>query len=260
MLAQTDFEGTPMYEALKELAQEMEKRQMPPATLNVIGGFALMIRGYREVTDITDIDYVGISLYEELNDLSHAVGLKHGMESGWINNDGMLVGDSIESFELSTGELHFEEALHVGRITINVLEEKDLLRLKIISADTAMTEMDATGEYARTKDFADIKALMDAEHLMPEDIEREFGEFILCKSDTLALVQDIYENGPDAAAKRIEEKSKEMRESRTSFTTRSPYVESILDQLLTAYKNVELSDEELSFDKQEKRSFDKFQL
>lgn len=247
MLTQQEFRGTPMSDALMDLAQEMEKRQMPPATLNVIGGFAMMLRGYRQAGDITDIDYVGISLYEELNTLSHEIGLKHKMEPGWINNDGMLVGDSMESFELSTGKLHFDPALSVGRININVLDEKDLLRLKIIAADTAMTEMDATGEYARRKDFADIKTLMDTMQMTPDDIRKDFGDYILCHPDTIELVKTIYEKGPEAAAAMIDERTEAFHQNRTTNKTPSPYVENLMDQLMSTFKKVQLSEETLAF-------------
>lgn len=244
MVKDEHLQGTPMYEALKELASEMDARQMPPATLNVIGGFALMLWGYRDTKDITDIDYVGIGLYEELNQLSGAIGLKHGMEPGWINNDGMLVGDSMESFELSTGKLHFEKALTVGQITINVVDEKDLLRLKVISADTAMTELEATGEYARTKDFADIQALMGGLGMSPDDVASEFEEYLLCKDETIRLVTSIYEDGPEAAASRLLA-AQEPRKAGSPKAERTPYMEQFIDELFTKFRAVQLSDTDL---------------
>lgn len=49
---------TPMGAALLELAEEMEKQDMPPpVTLQVIGGFTLMLRGVRPLTGVTDIDF-----------------------------------------------------------------------------------------------------------------------------------------------------------------------------------------------------------
>lgn len=146
MIDKTQLKGTPMYEALADLAKQMNKRQMPPVELNVIGGFALMLHGVRPPDGVTDIDYVGTDLSEDINRLIEEIGEKHNMESGWINKDGMAAGIGMGDFELSTGELHFIPALEVGNITINVLEEKDLLRLKIIAVDTAMTELEATGE------------------------------------------------------------------------------------------------------------------
>lgn len=247
MIKRKEFEDTPMGSALRELAEEMKKRQMPPVSLNVIGGFALMLRGHREITDITDIDYVGISLYEDLERLSQQIGLKHGMEPGWINNDGMLTGDSVEDFTLSTGELHFEEAFSIGPVTINVLEEQDLLRLKIIAIDTAMTEMDVSGEYARTKDFADVKTLMDAQNMTPEKIWKTFGSYILCKKETMNLITDIYERGPEAAADRIAEKQTEFDVKRASAYRRMPYVASVIDNLFDTYKKTELQENDLDF-------------
>lgn len=38
MVNKTQLEGTPMYEALKDLAVKMNNKNMPPVELNVIGG------------------------------------------------------------------------------------------------------------------------------------------------------------------------------------------------------------------------------
>ena len=74
-----EFREMPMFRALMDLAGELEKEQAPPVELNVIGGFALMLRGYRDMGDITDIDYVGSDLSGTLQDITRRVGLKHGM-------------------------------------------------------------------------------------------------------------------------------------------------------------------------------------
>ncbi len=209
MISKSQLQGTPMYEALVDLAEKMNKENVPPVELNVIGGFALMLHGVRPADGVTDIDYVGTDLPKTLNSLIEETGRAHKMEPGWINKDGMSQGISMEDFELSTGELHFVPALTVGNITINVLEEKDLLRLKVIAVDTAMTELEATGEFARMKDFHDIHLLMDKLKMSPEDAIREYSDYMICYPDTGDLIHAIARGGPDGGLEVIEAKKQE---------------------------------------------------
>lgn len=213
MVEKQQLEGTPMYEALKDLAEKMNKEKMPPVELNVIGGFALMLHGVRPATGVTDIDYVGKDLSAGLNRLIEETGRAHNMEPGWINKDGMATGIAMEDFELSTGVLHFTPALTIGDITINVLEEKDLLRLKIISVDTAMTELEATGEFARIKDFHDIYELMNKMKMKPEDAIREYSDYMICYPDTGDLIHAIMNDGPDGGLSVIEVKKQEFEDA-----------------------------------------------
>lgn len=197
MVSKEQLEGTPMYEALADLARKMGNRNMPPVDLNVIGGFALMLQGVRPADGVTDIDYVGDDLPTTLNVLIEETGREHRMEPGWINKDGMSQGITMEDFELSTGELHFTHAVSIGRININVLDEKDLLRLKIISVDTAMTELEATGEFARVKDFHDIHSLMEDLGMGADDAIREYRGYMICYPETGDLIRAIHKDGPD---------------------------------------------------------------
>lgn len=212
MVDKIKLKGTPMYEALNDLAEKMNKENVPPVELNVIGGFALMLHGVRPANGVTDIDYVGNDLPDVFNHLIEETGREHNMEPGWINKDGMSSGISMEDFELSTGELDFVHALTVGNITINVLKEKDLLRLKIIAVDTAMTELEATGEFARVKDFHDIYELMNKLEMSPEDVIREYSDYMICYPDTGDLIHAIANEGPDGGLSVIEAKKQEFNE------------------------------------------------
>lgn len=212
MVEIAQLRGTPMYEALVDLAQKMNKENMPPVELNVIGGFALMLHGVRPADGVTDIDFVGLDLSEDLSRIIEEIGRSHDMEPGWINKDGMATGVGMDDFELSTGVLHFIPALTVGNITINILEEKDLLRLKIIAVDTAMTELEATGEFARVKDFHDIHDLMEKLDMSPEDAICEYGDYMICYPDTGDLIHAIANEGPDAGLEIIETKRQEFED------------------------------------------------
>lgn len=197
MVSKEQLEGTPMYEALADLARKMDSKNMPPVDLNVIGGFALMLQGVRPADGVTDIDYVGDDLPEILNSLIEETGREHHMEPGWINKDGMSQGITMEDFELSTGELHFTHAVSIGRISVNVLDKKDLLRMKIISVDTAMTELEATGEFARVKDFHDIHSLMGDLGMDADGAIREYRDYMICYPETGDLIKAIHKEGPD---------------------------------------------------------------
>lgn len=231
MVNRNELEGTPMYEALKDLAEKMNKKNMRPVELNVIGGFALMLHGVRPADGVTDIDYVGDNLSEELNRLIEETGRAHKMEPGWINKDGMASGIAMEDFELSTGELHFVPALVIGNITINVLEEKDLLRLKIIAVDTAMTELEATGEFARVKDFHDIYELMNKLEMSPEDAIKEYGDYMICYPDTGDLIHAIASDGPDGGLSVIEDKKQEFEDIMNGTYESSPFGDFSVDDL-----------------------------
>lgn len=223
MVGQDNLKGAPMYEALVDLAGRMEKNGMAPVELNVIGGFALMLHGVRPVDGVTDIDYVGSSLSVDMNLLIEDVGLAHGMEPGWINKDGMASGMSMEDFELSTGKLHFRHALDVGGIHINILDETDLLRLKVIAVDTAMTELEATGEFARTKDFHDIGLLMEKLGMTEHDISKEYGSYMICLPDTEELIRAIGNGGSDAGIDMIEERRRKFSAARRDALGRSMF-------------------------------------
>lgn len=212
MVNKEQLQGTPMYEALVSLAEKMNRKGTPPVELNVIGGFALMLHGVRPMDGVTDIDFVGTDLSKDLGDLIEETGREHGMEPGWINKDGMAFGIAMDDFELSTGELHFSHAIDIGNISINILDEKDLLRLKVIAVDTAMTELEATGEFARIKDFHDIHDLMEKLGMTPEDAIREYSDYMICYPDTGDLIHAIANDGPDGGLKVIEDKKKEFEE------------------------------------------------
>lgn len=155
-----EYRQYPLYGALYDLNEEMRKANMPAVTLNVCGGFAMMTYGLRDRKGITDVDYVGPKLVEEMEPLVYKAGRKHHLPADWINNDMVLAGFTFEDFEASTGKLHFTPAFRLSRLNINVLQPRDLLRLKILAVDTSLTAIDLGGEFTRTKDLPDIKKLI----------------------------------------------------------------------------------------------------
>ena len=173
MLDINEFKNGTMYQALLELDKEMSKQNMPKCELNVVGGFALMTHKIRKETELTDIDYVGFEIPTQVKELSDKIGIKHNLGKDWINNDLMLTGTSLEDLEFSTGKLHFTPAFELENIKINILEQKDLLRMKIISIDTATTAVELGGDFTRMKDFPDILKLMETTNTSYEDIKTD---------------------------------------------------------------------------------------
>lgn len=179
MINKKKFLNTPMGKALLELSDVMNKSDIAPISINVIGGFALILRELRSPSAITDIDYVGESLSNELDRLIDRIGIKYNLGTGWINNDVMLSGITFEDFEYITGPLNFEEAFSVGNITINVLEEEDLLRMKLISLDTSLTAIEVGGDFSRAKDLNDIVVLMNHLKLSQRDVSGMYQDYLI---------------------------------------------------------------------------------
>ena len=110
-----------------------------------------------------------------------------------------------------------------GGIHINILDETDLLRLKVIAVDTAMTELEATGEFARTKDFHDIGLLMEKLGMTEHDISKEYGSYMICLPDTEELIRAIGNGGSDAGIDMIEERRREFSAARRDALGRSMF-------------------------------------
>ena len=197
MRTKEDFINTPMGDALFELNEELKRQDYPKITLNVIGGFAMMVHGYRPADSVTDIDYVGATLSEKIVKISEKIGLRNGLGSDWINNDVMLTGSSLEDFETSTGELNFTEAMDLECITVNVIDADDLLRLKIIALDTALSAVELGGDFSRMKDIPDTILLLDGLNTDIETAIEKNKDYLI--NPHIPRVIDLYkENGADA--------------------------------------------------------------
>ena len=205
-----DFKSTPMGSALEDLAQRMRDEDLPPVSFNVVGGFALMLHGVRPMDSVTDIDYVGRPLPKRLKELVREVGLAHQMEPAWINNDVLLSGNTMDSFEFTTGKLTFHDEFSVGGIGIRVLDEKDLLRMKLIAVDTSMAGVETGGEFSRKKDLPDVKLLMDRHGVKSEDLFAKYGQYI--QPMTQDVIQAYEKGGDDEVDRMVDEIGEAYRE------------------------------------------------
>lgn len=175
------FIETPLGRALLELSEELNKWEGMPKDglrLDVVGGFAMLVRGLRPADSITDIDFVGPDLANEVEQAADRIGIKHGLGRHWINNDVMLSDISVDDFESSTGKLNFEPMFEIGNIKIRALAEEDLLRMKLISVDTNAMAAEVGGTFARFKDLPDVLSLMDETKTNVDGLLTKFGRYV----------------------------------------------------------------------------------
>lgn len=175
-----DLKNTQMYKALVEFDEEFGKlNNKKPMSLNVIGGFALIVPGIRK-GDYTDIDYAGKDFPEKVKELVDKIGMKYNLGRGFINNDCLVTGTTLEDMEYATGPLTFSHGFDLKYITVNILVPKDVLKMKMIAIDTSYMGMDLGGEFTRLKDFGDIAAICEEEHLNIDDVVDMTKDYILC--------------------------------------------------------------------------------
>ena len=134
----------------------MRKRNMPSVDIKAVDGFAMIVRGLRNKDEVTDIDYVSEVLSDDFLELSEEIGLKYGFEEHWINNDVLLAGATLEDLEFATGKLSFSDAFNLGNLSVSVLDEDGLLRMKLVTVDTSLMAYESGGEFTRFKDLPDI--------------------------------------------------------------------------------------------------------
>ncbi len=196
-----------MGKALEELNTIMEEREIPPVKLHVIGGFAMMLHGFRNPAGITDIDYVGSPAGEAFLNIAASIGEKYRLGRDWINRDVMLSGISLEDFEKASGKLHFKQALSLSKLEISALIPEDLLRMKVIAIDTALTAVEFGGDFTRQKDFPDVFRLMETLGKDIDTVCSEFDSYIECTLTKEAL--KTYKKDPANLGRLIEDKQHE---------------------------------------------------
>ncbi len=183
------YKKTKMYQGLADLNEYMKAEDLEPLKLQVVGGFALVAEGYRGKDNETDIDFVGPDLPDKLKQKIDEIGIARGLGRGWINNDIMLSGSSLEELEASTGELHFHHLFDMEKISMDILDAKDLLRMKVIAIDTSLTGAELGGEFTRAKDLKDVAALMERRGLDMLGLELETYKHVI-NDRTYELIED----------------------------------------------------------------------
>lgn len=230
-----DYKDSPLFKSMIELNEALIKADTEPITLNVVGGFALMIHDMRNKSEFTDIDYVGESLPEQVDKISQKIGVQNGLERHWINNDIMLIGSSLNEFELATGKLHFSKAFELEKIQINVLDTQDLLRLKVIAIDTALSAVDNGGDFTRMKDFRDIIKLSEKLSIPIDSFNERFKDNIV-NVGTVAAIQTYKEHGPQAVNEMVRSLQYKLLEENQNTVKgtykRTSYIDNILNKAI----------------------------
>lgn len=193
-----DRDDFTLMNALKSLDKMLAVMRIKPFTLKCVGGFALLAGGIRkDVSQATDVDYVGQDLSENIKNAVNAVGRRYNLGKNWINNDLMLSGTTLEDLEFCTGKLHFHKLADLKVIRLEVLDKKDLLRMKVIAVDTSLSAVNFGGEFTREKDLNDIILLAKDLHIDLHDYLEDLG---MSPMMLTVMAQDMilaYEKNPE---------------------------------------------------------------
>lgn len=233
-----DFKNYPLFRAVIELNDKMKEMDLEKIELNVVGGFALMIKGYRDANGVTDVDYVGPELSRKVKEVADEVGYKNHIGSDWINNDCLMSGTTLEDLEYSTGKLHFEEVFDLDKIKVNVLDAEDLLRLKLIAIDTQLCAVDSVSlsEFTRYKDFKDVKTLLEKQEVSIEYIRQNADKYGLVDKNTPRVIQAYMTRGIKGAKIEMRKCYEEERSTEPcSFSNdyvASPVINNMLSQAM----------------------------
>lgn len=131
------------------------------------------------LNDYTDIDYIGKPLDNSIKEIVDSIGLEYGLGRGWINNDVLMSGFDLDDIELSTGKLEFKHVTDMNVIRLYSLDKECILRMKIIAIDTSYMSAESTGSFDRSKDFKDIKLLMETIGIGMDELIIKTGEYVL---------------------------------------------------------------------------------
>jgi hypothetical protein len=192
-------QNSTLIKALTELDEwlyNQYKNEIQPLNLNVIGGFALLLHKVRKDPDeFTDIDFVGRELDPRIKTVADEIGLKYNLGRGWLNNDISLFDDSIDAVEDMVGKIYFEPSgLDLKMINVNAARPQDLLRMKVVAVDTWVMGMPSNEPYTRTKDFQDIKLLMNDINMDMNTLIFETKEYVL-ETETYSLIEEYMQTG-----------------------------------------------------------------
>ncbi len=202
--ASDQIKKTPMYHGLSMLNDYLEAQNAPEMTFYIVGGFAMIAQGLRD-GGVTDIDYVGADLPKDIAKELDRIGLSLDMGAGWVNNDLMLSGSSIKDLEISTGKLHFTKTADIGRVHMKFLDEKDLLRMKVLAVDTSLSAVELGGDFTRLKDLPDIARMMEARNLDMLGLEMETFQYCIADSTYLLIEDYLQHNDLEKAAQKADE-------------------------------------------------------
>lgn len=118
---------------LRRLSILMEERDVEPVQLYVVGGFCMLLRGYRDYTQDIDAYYKG---NDALLKAIYDVGVEIN-NPDWLNNDVYVSLDMMNDMpsleDLLRVEGSMQEWQRFGRITVFVASDLAVMYMKLIS-------------------------------------------------------------------------------------------------------------------------------
>lgn len=111
----------------------------------------------------------------EVVDFMREVGEQFDMPKNWINIDYCMPHNSVENFEKTVGKLHFEKNPddQIGIFNLNFLEDRDLLRVKLMVVETEYAAVEYGGQFDRfsdIRDILDLKSKLDLDYIGMEKL------------------------------------------------------------------------------------------
>lgn len=201
--------NNPLIKTIFEMNKELEILNTSRIEVNIISGFALLV-------SILDKD-VNIPQYlSDLKEISIKVADKFSEPGDWFNIDLLLTGTTLDELEYTTGYLSFRQAFELSKIRVNVIETKDLLRLKLSLLDKALAELEFEGSFNSYKDLDEIIAIIDKFGYNKNTLNEEFGKDIFNEN----LIDVIYlykEKGREAFEEELNQIQEENYHSQIVF-------------------------------------------
>lgn len=111
----------------------------------------------------------------EVVDFMREVGEQFDMPENWINTGYCMPHNSVENFEKTVGKLHFEKNAddQIGIFNLNFLEDRDLLRVKLMVVETEYAAVEYGGQFDRfsdIRDILDLKSKLDLDYIGMEKL------------------------------------------------------------------------------------------
>ena len=173
--------------------------------LYIIGGAALLFNNTRSSLENkkTDIDYLGEDFDEYIKELIKKVGLKYNLGTSFLNND--LGPDALEHLEYVVGKLNFSYHSTLKWFNVFVLQDLDILKLKVYSLDTCIMARrdDDLSEFERAQDFPDISDIMRKLCLTLDEVKAHTQDFVICTNEVYSSIEAYINDGYNRYVKDI---------------------------------------------------------
>ena len=129
-------------DALMDLDEKFYKLNIVPFEVKIIDDFVLIDEPIVSINDRKK----NISSSDEIKGIIKEVGDLYQLNNNWFSDDMTLANKSLKDLEWITGKLTFHEKMNMAIITVNVLDFIDILRMKIITLDSIISNSEDINE------------------------------------------------------------------------------------------------------------------